>query len=149
MGVCSGAPLPERPSRQQGTKSFRFDGVLADQHTTEDGSQYLHLTFNRGNESGAVIDAEFLLLTGIHFRRNLALQQLLCSACSRTHHASDLGRSVLHKHPQQRMTQQPASICAWPVQTAAREGIDQTVSKVPCDFLWGRIGRLKCLGAHR
>lgn len=56
--------MPERPSRQQAAKTFRFDGVLADQHTAEDGSQYLHLTFNRGKESGAIIDAEFLLLTG-------------------------------------------------------------------------------------
>lgn len=38
--------------------------MLADQHTTEDGSQYLHLTFNQGKEPGAVIDAEFLFLTG-------------------------------------------------------------------------------------
>ncbi|CAK0783266.1 hypothetical protein CVIRNUC_006465 [Coccomyxa viridis] len=59
-----GEPLPQRPTRQQGSKSFRFDAVLADQHTAEDGSQYMHFTFNRGRESGAVIDAEFLLLTG-------------------------------------------------------------------------------------
>ena len=59
-----GEPLPQRPSRQQASKSFRFDGVLTDQHTAEDGSQYLHLTFNRGKQPGATIDAEFLLLTG-------------------------------------------------------------------------------------
>ena len=63
--VCSGEPLPQRPTRQQAGKFFRFDGVLADQHTAEDGSQYMHFTFNRGRESGAVIDAEFLLLTGV------------------------------------------------------------------------------------
>ena len=63
--VCSGEPLPQRPTRQQGSKSFRFDAVLADQHTAEDGSQYMHFTFNRGRERGAVIDAEFLLLTGL------------------------------------------------------------------------------------
>ena len=63
--VCSGEPLPQRPTRQQGSKSFRFDAVLADQHTAEDGSQYMHFTFNRGRESGAIIDAEFLLLTGL------------------------------------------------------------------------------------
>ena len=57
--------MPQRPTRQQGSKSFRFDAVLADQHTAEDGSQYMHFTFNRGRESGAVIDAEFLLLTGL------------------------------------------------------------------------------------
>ena len=56
--------MPQRPSRQQASKSFRFDGVLTDQHTAEDGSHYLHLTFNRGKEPGAIIDAEFLLLTG-------------------------------------------------------------------------------------
>ena len=38
--------------------------MLAYQHTMEDGSQYLHLTFNRGKEPGAIIDAEFLFLTG-------------------------------------------------------------------------------------
>jgi len=65
---CTGVPLPIRPSRQQDTKTFRFDGVLADQHTAEDGSQYLHLTFNRGKESAAIIDAEFLFLTGTSFR---------------------------------------------------------------------------------
>ena len=43
---------------------MRFDGVLADRHTTEDGSEYLHITFNRGREPAAVIDAEFLFLTG-------------------------------------------------------------------------------------
>ena len=63
--ACSGEPLPQRPTRQQGSKSFRFDAVLADQHTAEDGSQYMHFTFNRGRESGAIIDAEFLLLTGL------------------------------------------------------------------------------------
>ena len=63
--LCTaGERLPQRPSRQQASKSFRLDGVLADQHTTEDGSQYLHLTFNQGKEPGAVIDAEFLFLTG-------------------------------------------------------------------------------------
>ena len=60
--------MPIRPTRQQDTKTFRFDGVMADQHTAEDGSQYLHLTFNRGKESGAIIDAEFLFLTGTSFR---------------------------------------------------------------------------------
>ena len=63
--ACSGEPLPQRPARQQGSKSFRFDAVLADQHTAEDGSQYMHFTFNRGRESVAIIDAEFLLLTGL------------------------------------------------------------------------------------
>ncbi len=43
---------------------MRFDGVLADRHTTEDGSEYLHIIFNRGREHAAVIDAEFLFLTG-------------------------------------------------------------------------------------
>ena len=64
-GAYTGEPLPQRPTRQQAIKSFKFGGILADQHTAEDGSQYMHFTFNRGRESGAIIDAEFLLLTGV------------------------------------------------------------------------------------
>ena len=51
--------------------------MLADEHTAEDGSQYLHLTFNRGKEPGAVIDAEFLLLTGDTLELTSMLQCLL------------------------------------------------------------------------
>jgi hypothetical protein len=46
------------------TKFVSFDGVLADSHTTEDGSEYIHLIFNRGREPSAMIDAEFLFLSG-------------------------------------------------------------------------------------
>ncbi|BDA47534.1 hypothetical protein COCOBI_10-3820 [Coccomyxa sp. Obi] len=59
-----GERLPERPQRQLQASPVRFDGVLADRHTTEDGSEYLHIIFNRGREPAAVIDAEFLFLTG-------------------------------------------------------------------------------------
>ena len=55
-----------QPQRQRKTSTALFDGVLADRHTTEDGSEYIHLILNRGREPAAVLDVEFLFLSGKH-----------------------------------------------------------------------------------
>ncbi len=63
--LVAGERLPAQPLRQRQTSPVLFDGVLADRHTTEDGSEYIRLIFNRGREPAAVLDAEFLFLSGI------------------------------------------------------------------------------------
>jgi hypothetical protein len=51
---------------QEAAGLVRFNAQVVDRHTTEDGSQYLHLTLDAesGRDPARIIDAEFLFLSG-------------------------------------------------------------------------------------
>lgn len=71
--VLQGGTLPERPQRRRATEAARFDGVVVDQHTTAEGSEYILITFGggqggsappEGSDPSSLIDAEFLFFKG-------------------------------------------------------------------------------------
>ena len=42
----------------------RFQGTLRDQHTTQDGCEYLRISLQQPDSGGQLLDAEFIFLPG-------------------------------------------------------------------------------------
>jgi len=71
LAVLQNGEMPERPKRRRQAASVPFDGVLAEQKTTSNGSEYVRITFGtklavQGDivDPSEIIDAEFLFLPG-------------------------------------------------------------------------------------
>lgn len=64
LAVLQNGPMPEQPQRRRAKASVPFNGVLADRHSTANGSEYVRITFGGDveeiNDPSNVIDAEFL-----------------------------------------------------------------------------------------
>ena len=45
-------------------KVHRFQGTLRDQHTTQDGCEYLRISLQHPDSGGQLLDAEFIFLPG-------------------------------------------------------------------------------------
>ena len=78
---------------QQAASLVRFNGQVADRHTTQDGSQYLHLTLeaDSSRDPARMIDAEFLFLSGAHLP--LCLDFVLTPCRGKSLHNAICGRA--------------------------------------------------------